>query len=166
MYGITILSRIYNLNIWSVFLYSPCCYVGYCLWCSYLLAGGRVVWPPEDILILMFSASTANFSSLLARSPSAEILTSDIWERTEARLPGVSFFTGVWKTKSCGWRFSSIHVCCRPTSGADRLPAPGIGSMMTSLNVLAISSLLLLEEANRHLDASPSFWSKVDWGAS
>ena len=56
-----------------------------------------------------------------------------------------------------GWLFRSFHICCRPTSGADRLPAPGIGSMMTSLNVLAISSLLLLEEAIRHLDASPSF---------
>lgn len=85
----------------------------------------------DDILSLIFSASTVSFSNLLAKSPSAEIFTLDRGI-TGVRLP-VDFFTGV--------------------SGADLLPAPGMGSMMTSLNVLAISSELLLQETMRALAA-------------
>jgi hypothetical protein len=92
-----------------------------------LLVVGLAVGVEDDILSLILSASTESFSSLLARSPSADILTLERG-MTEARAP-LSFLTGV--------------------SGADLLPAPGIGSMMTSLNVLAMSSLLLLDEAKR-----------------
>lgn len=88
-----------------------------------LLSSGLVILE-DDILSLKFSASTVSFSSLLAKSPSAEILTLDRGI-TGVRLP-VDFFTGV--------------------SGADLLPAPGMGSMMTSLNVFAMSSLLPLQE--------------------
>lgn len=96
-----------------------------------LLSDVLVAGLEDDILSLMFSASTVSFSNLLARSPSAEIFTL---ERgiTGVRLP-VDFFTGV--------------------SGADLLPAPGIGSIMTSLNVLAMSSELLLQETIRALAA-------------
>lgn len=84
----------------------------------------------SDIWVLIVLASPASLASLDARLPSAEMRTEPKgWTTWGLPEQVEDFLTGV--------------------SGADRLPCPGTGSMMTSENVLAvISSLDEDDEAN------------------
>ena len=102
----------------------------------------------SDIFCLMQSASPASLASFEAKSPSAEMLR-DCGVRMELDTPltrPFSFLNGVCKNDEfCFFIILTFSF----TSGADLLPCPGRGSIITSVKLLARSSVELPEDTAR-----------------